>query len=531
MRSEQAAATGPPPTTTHTSTGLFARNATGLVRGVTPKSAFIINFIAGHPAFSLATSFFIVFSLFPGGNFPLALLLVLPLVLGFAYSYGLLTQMIPRSGGDYMMVSRVIHPSVGLISSFCMTLAGLLGNAFSAFALITVGIGPGLAAVGLLAKDPSLVHAGAVVQSDKWYKLLAGVIMMAIASGMLLAGWRWTLRIQNTLFWLVTGSLVVGVLVALFTSPHAFAGDFNSFAQPYTHSKDSYHEIIRTATKAGVNVSPGFSVSATIPVVGFFATFSIFSYFSSYVGGELRQGSTMKTSNVMAGAGVACLVIFFICALIFLHTFGHNFMIASGSASGLGTALPTSATWFVLTGVAVGSPVFMAVITICAAVLFWPLICYVAFLQPTRMIFAYSFDGILPKGVTKLSRTNAPYVAVIITFLLSVAVLFWAINSTSFIQIIVYSTLVQLISMALVGLSAVVVPWRRPEMYRASSSNKTILGVPLVTIAGAIAFGACAFIWFVYFHYKAQFGLTNVGRDFRRDNRSCRHLLPCGEGD
>ena len=67
---------------------------------------------------SLAAGFFFVFALFPGGNYLVGLLLVIPLGLAMSYAFGLLTQMIPRSGGDYMLVSRVIHPMVGLISSF-----------------------------------------------------------------------------------------------------------------------------------------------------------------------------------------------------------------------------------------------------------------------------------------------------------------------------------------------------------------------------------------------------------------------------
>ncbi len=52
------------------------------------------------------------------------------MTLSFSYTFGLLTQMIPRSGGDYMIVSRVLGPLLGFISSFCMTMAGLLSNAF-----------------------------------------------------------------------------------------------------------------------------------------------------------------------------------------------------------------------------------------------------------------------------------------------------------------------------------------------------------------------------------------------------------------
>ena len=140
------------------SSGMFARNATGLVRGVSPRSSLIINFIPGHPAQSLAAGFFFVFALFPGGSYLVGLLLVIPMALAMSYAFGLLTQMIPRSGGDYMLVSRVTHPLVGLISSFCMTLAGLLSNAFFGIAFVSIGLAPGLQGIGLVGDWPTLVE-------------------------------------------------------------------------------------------------------------------------------------------------------------------------------------------------------------------------------------------------------------------------------------------------------------------------------------------------------------------------------------
>src|SRR6266850_4312612 len=106
--------------------GLFARTATGLVRGVPPRSSIILNFIPGHPTQTMAAVLLFALAVGPGGNPFLALLFVVPMTLSFAYSFGLLTQMIPRSGGDYMLVSRVIHPLVGIVSSFCMSMAGFL---------------------------------------------------------------------------------------------------------------------------------------------------------------------------------------------------------------------------------------------------------------------------------------------------------------------------------------------------------------------------------------------------------------------
>src|SRR5437588_5189716 len=89
--------------------GLFVRNSTGLVREVRPWQAFVINFITGAPVSVVAIGLFGALSGFPGGSFPLGILLVLPLALSVVYSFGFLAAAIPRSGGDYVLVSRILH--------------------------------------------------------------------------------------------------------------------------------------------------------------------------------------------------------------------------------------------------------------------------------------------------------------------------------------------------------------------------------------------------------------------------------------
>jgi APA family basic amino acid/polyamine antiporter len=508
-------------TTTHPSEGtpdasgssdLFARRATGLVRGISPRSATIINLIPGHPAQSLAAGFFFVFALFPGGSYLLGLLMVIPLVLAISYAFGLLTQMIPRSGGDYMLVSRVIHPAVGLISSFCMTLAGLLSNAFFGIAFVTIGLGPGLIGVGLVGGSDTLVDWGTTIQGSKTWGFALGAGMMVVSAVILAGGWRWTLRVQNTLFWLVSSSVILAVLAALFTSKSGFTSNFNEFAGPLTGSDNSYRDVITTAQEAGVDTDPSFSFTNTIPIMGFFATFSIFSYWSTFVGGEVRQANTAKMANNMARAGVLGILVVAVFASIFFKTFGTDFMIAA-NGGGFPAEIPAAPTYFLLMGASVGNTIFAFFITF-AYVLFWPLICYVSFIQPTRLLFAYSFDGILPKAVTKVSRNGSPYVAVLIALGLSVIVLLWAINQDSFFQVLVYATLIQLVAMGLVGLSAVLVPWRRPELYRASTTKKTVAGIPVVAIAGAGAMAVTLIIWVLYFNYKDEFGLTDLGKMF-----------------
>ncbi len=448
------------------SSGLFTRSATGLVRGVPPRSSLIINFIPGHPTQTLAAILLFALTVGPGGNPYLALLLVVPMSLAMSYTFGFLTQMIPRSGGDYMLVSRVIHPAVGYVSVFCMTTAGLLSNAFFALAVTTAGIAPLCAAIGLIGGYPDMVEFGSTVSTSKGWQIFFGLTMFAIAGAIQLAGWRPLLKIQNILFLMVTAALVICGLVALIQSKSSFIDNFNDFAQPFTGDPDSYGSTISAATQAGIDVSPGFSFADTIPMVAVFSTTAIFSYWSTFVGGELRQASTMKTANNMAFAGVLGLALVALFTAIFFRGYGGDFLRAA-QANGLPAEIAAPGTpFFYLSSIGVGATVY-AVAVFVLFIVFWPLITYISSLQQTRAIFAMSFDGVLPKGVTRVNSRGCPWLALLISLLASAAVFIYAVqDQTGFFQILVYAALVQLIAMALVAVSAILAPRLRPALYQ-----------------------------------------------------------------
>jgi APA family basic amino acid/polyamine antiporter len=492
--------------------GLFARTATGLVRGVPPRSSLIINFIPGHPTQTMVAIFLFALAVGAGGNPFLALLIVVPMSLSFSYAFGLLTQMIPRSGGDYMLVSRVIHPAIGWVSVFCMTTAGLLSNAFFGLAVMTAGIVPLCVAVGLIADWPGLVLWAQDASTSKAWLIFFGLTMFAFAGLIQLWGWRTLLRIQNLFFWMVTASIGIVTIVTLLQSQGHFEDKFNSFAEDFTGSPDAYAGTIATAVENGVPVDPSFSFSATIPMVAVFATTAIFSYWSTFVGGELRQASTIKTANNMALGGVIPLILVAICTAVFFKTFGGDFLRAA-NGGGLPEEIQTpGTTFFYLSGISVGSAGYTFLIFL-LYIVFWPLITYISSLQQTRAIFAMSFDGALPKGVTRVNRHGCPWLALLIALVMSSIVFIYAVSDqTGFFQVLVYAALVQLIAMALVGLAAVLAPYMRPQLYRASASQKSVAGVPLVVIAGVGAIVTGVFVWWAYLHYDQLGTNTNYGK-------------------
>src|ERR671936_898053 len=166
--------------------GLYVRNATGLVREVRPWQAMAINFITGAPPFVIGIALFGALSGFPGGNFLLAALLTIPLALGVVYAFGFMTAAMPRSGGDYIIVSRTLHPALGTISAACISLSSFLSIAFEGIAFVTLAIVPALIIVGLVGGHHTLVSWGRTVASSHNWQFgigCIGIIVAGIAVG------------------------------------------------------------------------------------------------------------------------------------------------------------------------------------------------------------------------------------------------------------------------------------------------------------------------------------------------------------
>jgi amino acid transporter len=198
--------------------------------------------------------------------------------------------------------------------------------------------------------------------------------------------------------------------------------------------------------------------------------------------------------------------------LIFFKTFGVSFLTAVYGGA-LPPELGSSGAYFFLTSAQLDNTIFAALLS-ATWVLALPVIVATIILIMSRVVFAWAFDGILPEGVTKVTQRNAPIAAVWLLVLASVAVLAWAIFvASSFLQVVVYGTLLQIAAMALVGVAAIAVPYRRPELFRASTSNARLLGIPVVSIAGAVAVAAAAIVWYLFLHFP-YFGVADKGTFF-----------------
>jgi len=485
--------------------GTYARKATGLVREVSPFSTFVFN-MAGQPtSVLLATSVFLALALFPGGSIWLGFAMALGVALVISVCYGLFTSAIPRSGGDYVLVGRVTHPLVGLVSSFLWTWGVILSIAFIALAFVTVALGLSLTAVGLVSGHSSLVTAGDTLATSKGWQFGIGTALIVGSSLLLAGGWRWTTRIMNGFWLLMMLGLATVFLVLLFKSQDGFIHSFNQFAGSITGEPNTYKTIIANAHKEGINTDPAFSMHNTWPTWALICSLTLFAWLSIYISGEVRRARDTTQVKVMGLASTVHIAIAMVLSVLFFSTFGHEFFVAINGLSE-SESYPFAAPPFYtfLTSIAGGSTLlaWWLLITFAAA---YPLLMIPNITIAVRTFFAWSLDGLLPTSISRVSsRTHAPNAAIALTVALSVATLGWAVlNGGGFFSVLVEAVAVQLIAMILIGISAMLLPYRRPDAWRSSASTRRVFGIPVVSLSGGLLAVLLAGVFFVYMYYEA----------------------------
>ena len=100
-------------------TGVFLRKATGLVREVSLIDALIMNTLGMNVAVGAVFLFLQAPANFPDGNMLVAVIIgTLLMAFTLLWVYSEFAAAMPRSGGDYVFVSRALHPFLGWLLSW-----------------------------------------------------------------------------------------------------------------------------------------------------------------------------------------------------------------------------------------------------------------------------------------------------------------------------------------------------------------------------------------------------------------------------
>jgi APA family basic amino acid/polyamine antiporter len=483
---------------------LFQRKATGLLKGWSVRDAFIYSAFA----INLVTLGLYIFSFapfIPEGSLIWAISLAGLYLVFQAVTYASLIAVMPRAGGDYVWMSRVLGGGIG----FVLAVTGwwfilwhwvpIYANILNIQVLVPLATILGLDGVAGFFGQPAGVFT-------------ASMIVAILASILIALGMRTYARIQKFCFY--GGVLGLGImLVLLLVNSNAdFVSAFNSEAQElYGAGGNAYQQTI----EAGSIESPGpasFAFGPTLLLIPMIVFFNLWSNWGATLYGEVRGASDFRRNiYAMGGALIVTSIVAVIMLLLFAKTFGWDFYYAANNAYWSGAENAPVSAWpypGLLAAFFFDNPILQFILVSLLALWFFGWVGSV-FLSSTRVVFAVAFDRVLPEWVSKTSRNGVPYAALALMLLPSIPISYLYAFGENFATYTLDATLVIAITFLGSAIAAAVLPWRKPEIYNASPiARYTVLGIPLVTVS-AVLFAAflifCLFKWLT----DATYGVNN----------------------
>jgi APA family basic amino acid/polyamine antiporter len=465
---------------------LFLRKATGLVRGWSVRDAMIYACLSTNVV-TLGLYEFSFASAFPQGQLLTSIVITGIWVSFLVIAYAGLVVTIPRAGGDYVWQSRILGSGIGFVMAatgwwFILWLwAPIYGNILSVelFQPLWATLGyPGQAAwFG--------THNGIFVVS---------LITIALAGILVSIGMASYARVQKWCFFGGLAGFAVIVVLLLSFSHSTFVSSFNFEAHKIFGLSNAYAATTSGAAKLGYT-APAFGfgpLGPTMLLVPMMLFYLLWPNWGTTLYGEVRGASDFRRvfTGMFAGLWITvALSIAFL--LLFAKTFGWAFyQDANALSANLKGVLPIWPYPVMMAGWLVHNAAFQVVLILLMSLWFFGWV-GTLFLSSTRVIFAAAFDRVLPDRAAQVSeKRRVPVASLVLMLLPAVGLSALYAYSTTFVTYTLDATLVIAVTYLFSAIAVVILPWRKPEMWRASpASRMKLAGVPIVPVAGVVTIG------------------------------------------
>jgi APA family basic amino acid/polyamine antiporter len=406
---------------------LFARKATGLVREVGFVTAVILA-IANVVGLGWQKRVFQSIgaeSVLPREYFLgihpmiMAFLLVGILMLLSIYTFAVLSAAMPRSGGGYVFMSRILSPGFAFVAT-CLE-------------FLSVAVSYGLIAVATY--EATLIFGGlAGVDfsgvANPFFMTIFGVVIVAIFSGIACLGTRQTGYLLHIIFWIPAAILVLVYLVFLMASPTNMEAGVQLITGGHSASEYTQAALAQGMASSGSYWSAVFTAS-------FFAYWAYIGYAAAtFVAGEVKEASRSMPRAIFT-SGIIIMAIYMTISFLLARAgsmagvdaaTGFSLVdavgfLGQGAGSYETAGLPSIGAWM---------PTFAGMVAfgqfgMAGGRLFgWLLLAFGALwvandippfiLSCSRMMFAMGFDRILPEWVADINeKWHAPVNAIIVT--------------------------------------------------------------------------------------------------------------------
>jgi len=456
---------------------IYTRDATGLRKEAGPFDIFVYNVNNQNIALGVIFLFGGLAS-YAGGNFALSVLLATVLVVPIYVVYSRLSADMPRSGGDYVWVSRIMGRGAGPLLGFTVAATWIMSAFVSIGApmvfMTQFGIAPFLRELGSAMGSPAISHAGDWVYSNNG-TLIVGSIFLLAFTVVMLVGVRAYMVLQRYAFYLACLGLLIALVCLFFTSREGFAAAFNSYVQSLGGTAGAFD----LAQKAGTaTADQPFSSTSTYYASIWALYMVLFGATSCYIGGEVRQPARTQRLGMFGSLAFTAIGLLLLTVAL-LRIGGEAFFMGLGSAN-LGLAYAPTYNEFVY---ALFAPNWIWAIVMGVTFFFWTYVWMpINYFTATRLLLALSLDGYLPRSLSHVNRRFAtPDVAILVCAVFGLLSLYLFVAGVISTITLVFACGVMF---AITGIAAMIYPFSMRRTWEASGPQR-FLGIPVISLWGA----------------------------------------------
>jgi amino acid transporter len=507
---------------------LFVRKATGLVREIGPLTAILIvmcNTVGlgwQKRAFQWTAPAIVPENTYVAGVPPIVMSFILVgiVVLLTVWTFAILGAAMPRSGGGYVYISRIISPPVGFLATWVE---------FFSIAVSYGQIGVAVFEAILIYTRISGLSAAALASTEVLF--LGGVVLVVIFAVVASFGVRLTGALLNVIFWIPAALTIVIYGVMLTASPQSVTAGVQAL------SSVTPDFVVQKALGAGMATSFKGNYWDAVNITNLGAYWAYIGFAAStFVAGEIKEASktlprTLFTANffiIILYISMSLLAFRAASSVGLVHTAQGDFSFFSAYAflsypnqlGSLGINLPQAWSPNMAGFAAIGGGMSWITLLIPMFAALWVMNDIPPFiLTSSRILFAMAFDRVLPESLANVNeRLHSPVNAVIATMVVAFIgcfaesdILVKYLGSSNIIAAYINSggavlatdiwdTIFFLFS-ALAG-AMFIFRKKTKAIYDASAYKPKLAGFPAIAVIGILA--TIGNIWLIYADFQAS---------------------------
>ncbi|QGR19574.1 APC family permease [Stygiolobus azoricus] len=456
---------------------LFIRESSGLVKDASVLDAIMINL--GNMSAG-AGIYFITSALTPGSNAIVTSLIGLLLTIPQAILYTLLMLDIPRTGGDYVWMSRLVSPWIASPLAIALALQTLAYIALIALSVPSF-LSSSLGALAVASSNTALSSFSATLLQPTYTAILAAIVFsIGIAVNIFKPKFGFMFISVTAIIAIV--ATIMTLVGMLYYGHSAFVSSINSLLATYN---TSYYKISTVSTSS-------FSFSATMSLLPLFVVF-IYPWLNASPGiaAEIKGLNRKGKYNLFLSLVFTGIIVTLSLAVMY-GVVGINF--ANNAPSNWPTSAPVSPNFLTYAILTIKNPILDWIVAI--GYPFWDLatIGY-GIVIFARYVFALSFDRVLPEKFAYISpKFKSPVYIHLLDFAGTMIIIVVSIFFASIYDLF-GTTLLGMVWFAIVSLGGIL--YARKSFFKDSNSSRIKIGkIPVITIASVLSF-----IYFIYLSY------------------------------